>query len=126
MSMDLQRLTSLLRQCIQHYDMIQTGDKIAVGLSGGKVQKAGFYGGNIYASGTVAKVNQTGGTITYGKSYSSGGNIYAKAGATIKIGGVVENGNGDYAGAGTKAGGNIYLLGTAATETAAAVVTSFL
>lgn len=36
MSMDLQRLTSLLRQCIQRYDMIQPGDKIAVGLSGGK------------------------------------------------------------------------------------------
>ncbi len=36
MSMDLQRLTSLLRQCIQRYDMIQPGDSIAVGLSGGK------------------------------------------------------------------------------------------
>ena len=36
MSMDLQRLTSLLRQCIQRYDMIQPGDQIAVGLSGGK------------------------------------------------------------------------------------------
>ena len=36
MSMDLQRLTSLLRQCIQRYDMIAPGDKIAVGLSGGK------------------------------------------------------------------------------------------
>ena len=36
MSMDLQRLTSLLRQCIQQYDMLQTGDGIAVGLSGGK------------------------------------------------------------------------------------------
>ena len=36
MSMDLQRLTSLLRQCIQRYDMIQPGDSIAMGLSGGK------------------------------------------------------------------------------------------
>ncbi len=36
MSMDLQRLTSLMRQCIQRYDMIRPGDKIAVGLSGGK------------------------------------------------------------------------------------------
>ena len=35
MSMDLQRLTSLLRQCIQQYDMNQPGDAIAVGLSGG-------------------------------------------------------------------------------------------
>lgn len=34
--MDLQRLTSLLRQCIQRYDMIAPGDGIAVGLSGGK------------------------------------------------------------------------------------------
>ena len=34
--MDLQRLTSLLRQCIQQYDMLQPGDGIAVGLSGGK------------------------------------------------------------------------------------------
>jgi len=36
MAMDLQRLTSLLRQCIQRYDMIAPGDGIAVGLSGGK------------------------------------------------------------------------------------------
>lgn len=36
MSMDLQRLTSLLRQCVQRYGMIQPGDTIAVGLSGGK------------------------------------------------------------------------------------------
>ena len=36
MSMDLQRLTSLLRQCIQRYGMIEEGDAIAVGLSGGK------------------------------------------------------------------------------------------
>ncbi|MBQ2953665.1 MAG: tRNA 2-thiocytidine biosynthesis protein TtcA [Clostridia bacterium] len=34
--MDLQRLTSLLRQCIQRYDMISPDDAIAVGLSGGK------------------------------------------------------------------------------------------
>lgn len=36
MSMDLQRLTSLLRKCMQQYGMISPGDKIAVGLSGGK------------------------------------------------------------------------------------------
>lgn len=36
MSMDLQRLTSLLRQAIQRYDMIAENDAIAVGLSGGK------------------------------------------------------------------------------------------
>ena len=36
MAMDLQRLTSLLRQCMQRYDMVSAGDKIAVGLSGGK------------------------------------------------------------------------------------------
>ncbi len=36
MSMDVQRLTSLLRQCIQEYGMIEPGDAIAVGLSGGK------------------------------------------------------------------------------------------
>ncbi len=34
--MDLQRLTSLLRQAIQRYDMIAPGDAIVVGLSGGK------------------------------------------------------------------------------------------
>lgn len=34
--MDLQKLTSYLRQCIQKYNMIQENDKIAVGLSGGK------------------------------------------------------------------------------------------
>ncbi len=36
MGMDLQRLTSLLRQCIRRYDMISPGDRLAVGLSGGK------------------------------------------------------------------------------------------
>ena len=36
MSMDLQRLTSLLRQCIQRYHLIAAGDGVAVGLSGGK------------------------------------------------------------------------------------------
>ncbi len=36
MSMDLQRLTSLLRQCMQRYGMVQSGDALAVGLSGGK------------------------------------------------------------------------------------------
>lgn len=34
--MDLQRLTSRLRQCIQQYDMIKEGDHLAVGVSGGK------------------------------------------------------------------------------------------
>lgn len=34
--MDLQRLVSYLRQCIQKYNMIEENDKIAVGLSGGK------------------------------------------------------------------------------------------
>lgn len=36
MSMDLQRLTSLLRQCMQRYGMLAPEDAIAVGLSGGK------------------------------------------------------------------------------------------
>ena len=36
MAMDLQRLMSLLRQCMQRYDMVSAGDKIAAGLSGGK------------------------------------------------------------------------------------------
>lgn len=36
MSMDLQRLTSLLRKSIQRYGMIAEGDGVAVGLSGGK------------------------------------------------------------------------------------------
>lgn len=36
MAMDLQRLMSLLRQCMQRYGMVSAGDKIAVGLSGGK------------------------------------------------------------------------------------------
>lgn len=34
--MDLQQLTGYLRQAIQKYNMIEAGDKIAVGLSGGK------------------------------------------------------------------------------------------
>ena len=34
--MDLQRLMSLTRQAIDKYQMIQDGDVIAVGISGGK------------------------------------------------------------------------------------------
>ena len=34
--MHTQKLLSYMRQCIQKYNMIQSGDKIAVGLSGGK------------------------------------------------------------------------------------------
>lgn len=34
--MDLQKLTGYLRKAIQKYNMIEEGDKIAVGLSGGK------------------------------------------------------------------------------------------
>ena len=34
--MDLQRLMSLTRQAIDRYQMIQDGDVIAVGISGGK------------------------------------------------------------------------------------------
>ena len=34
--MKLQRLLSLTRQALDAYDMIDPGDKIAVGLSGGK------------------------------------------------------------------------------------------
>ncbi len=34
--MKLQKLLSLVRQAVQNYEMIQTGDRIAVGVSGGK------------------------------------------------------------------------------------------
>ena len=34
--MQLQRLLSLTRQAIDTYDMIEEGDRIAVGISGGK------------------------------------------------------------------------------------------
>ncbi len=34
--MDLQKLYSLTRQAIEDYDMIQEGDRVAVGISGGK------------------------------------------------------------------------------------------
>ncbi len=33
---ELQKIMSSVRRAIQHYDMIQNGDKIAVGMSGGK------------------------------------------------------------------------------------------
>ena len=36
MFMKLQRLLSLTRQAIDAYDMIEEGDRIAVGISGGK------------------------------------------------------------------------------------------
>lgn len=34
--MELQRLLSLTRKAVDDYQMIQEGDKIAVGISGGK------------------------------------------------------------------------------------------
>lgn len=41
--MDLQRLFSLTRQAVDDYQMIETGDKIAVGISGGKDSLALLY-----------------------------------------------------------------------------------
>ena len=32
----MSRMLSLMRSCVQDYDMIQPGDKICVGVSGGK------------------------------------------------------------------------------------------
>lgn len=32
----MQKLVGLVRRCVEDYDMIQAGDKIAVGVSGGK------------------------------------------------------------------------------------------
>lgn len=42
--MDTQKLLSYLRQCIQQYNMIQSGDVVAVGLSGGKDSMTMLYG----------------------------------------------------------------------------------
>lgn len=42
--MDTQKLLSYLRQCIQQYNMIENGDRIAVGLSGGKDSLTLLYG----------------------------------------------------------------------------------
>ena len=41
--MKLQRLLSLTRQALDDYGMIESGDKIAVGLSGGKDSLALLY-----------------------------------------------------------------------------------
>lgn len=32
----MQKLVGLLRRCVEDYDMIQPGDRIAIGISGGK------------------------------------------------------------------------------------------
>lgn len=42
--MDTQKLLSYLRQCIKKYNMIENGDNIAVGLSGGKDSVTLLYG----------------------------------------------------------------------------------
>lgn len=42
--MNTQKLLSYLRQCIKKYNMIQSGDRIAVGLSGGKDSMTLLYG----------------------------------------------------------------------------------
>ncbi|MDD6072378.1 MAG: tRNA 2-thiocytidine biosynthesis TtcA family protein [Clostridiales bacterium] len=42
--MNTQKLLSYLRQCIQQYNMIENGDRIAVGLSGGKDSMTLLYG----------------------------------------------------------------------------------
>lgn len=42
--MTTQKLLSYLRQCIKYYNMINSGDKIAVGLSGGKDSMTLLYG----------------------------------------------------------------------------------
>lgn len=73
-------------------------------------------GGNIYAS-TGAVLNLNGGLVTYGKSYSGGGNIMARNSAQLTVGGIVENGNGNYGGKDSAVGGNIYLLGSSSTTT---------
>ena len=41
--MTLQKLYSYTRQCIQQFDLIQEGDKIAIGISGGKDSLALLY-----------------------------------------------------------------------------------
>ena len=42
--MKLQRLLSLLRQAIDQYQMIENGDHIAIGISGGKDSLTLLYG----------------------------------------------------------------------------------
>lgn len=42
--MKLQRLLSLLRQAIDQYQMIESGDHIAIGISGGKDSLTLLYG----------------------------------------------------------------------------------
>ena len=96
------------------------GGLMYFGFAGYAMGNAGS-GGNIWA-GTGSVLNLNGGLVTYGKSYSSGGNIYAKGGSQVTIGGIVENGNGNYGSKADISGGNVYLLGAAATDTAAAVV----
>ena len=46
--MKLQRLLSLLRQAIDQYQMIENGDHIAIGISGGKDSLTLLYGLRYY------------------------------------------------------------------------------
>lgn len=93
---------------------------VTFGFAGYQASSAGS-GGNIYARKN-AVINQTGGVISCGMSYSGGGNIYVREKSQTNIGGVVEKGNGDYGSSGTISGGNIYVYETGTKLTITGVV----
>jgi len=91
------------------------GGLMYLGMAGYAMGSAGN-GGNIWC-GAGGVLNLNGGLVTYGKSYSGGGNIYAKGGSQVKIGGTVEKGNGNYGSKDDIAGGNVYLIGASGAVT---------
>lgn len=97
---------------------IMHGGTIYRGVAGYRGESGA--GGNIYV--TMAGSVQLDGHVLYGKAYSGGGNIYGKSKAVIRVGGVVEKGNGGVNSSARQPGANIYITASGTTLTVTGTV----